>query len=151
MLVRYDEQGLYIGVCGVHSAAEPCVTLTVQDSYDIPVTDSPRWFVRIAKGVIAETSFTARGQVLPWECRWRAATAQADGRIEAEVLIPFENRGQNSVSPKPGDRWRINCAIADASVPDSPSLIRWGSEDVAQVELGVIVVFGDADLLGKTR
>lgn len=151
MLVRYAEDGMYLGMYTDDPPAKPCLALAVLDRYDVPVTRSPRWRVRIVDGAIAQATYTVDNRVLPWECRWQAAATQADARFQAEVLVPFENRGQDSVSPRPGDRWRVNCSVIGAGETEEPPRVYWGSEDAAQVEHGAIVVFGSADDPRATR
>jgi len=142
--LRYDNEALYLAFEAKQSVARPALTITVLPRFGVPVPLSERWAVRTEKDTVLAAEHLVSGRSAPWSCDWEIAEHVGDTAWTAEVRIPFAGIGEEE-SPKPGDRWRLNCQITDAAAGADFSSVYWGSEKPLQAELGVILVFQSAE------
>jgi len=139
LLLRYDDEALYVGIRADTAAADATMSLALLTGFGVPVGHSARWGVRMEAGAIVSHWRTVGGRELPWDGAWQGACLDIQGRYEAEVCVPFDSVGGG---PGPTDRWRVNCAVATGGAGDAQPVARWGSEATKAAEHGAIVVFG---------
>ncbi len=141
MLVRYNTNGVYLGLRSAERLVNPSIVLSLQTHYAIPIEHSPRWWVRIENGMVSASEHTGYGRTLPWECAWNVEPSSAGTAFVAEVFIPFNNL-ESVAAPELGERWRLNCSLSRMDGSDSGPTIYWGTEEVKKTEHGAIIVFG---------
>ncbi|MBI2435680.1 MAG: hypothetical protein HYV26_22730, partial [Candidatus Hydrogenedentes bacterium] len=148
LMVRYDEGNLYVGLHLTQTPERPRLLFTLLTQFDIPASSSARWMVQFEKDTISARRWVRHGQETPWDCQWRIAAGSLPGEApgaawEAEALIPIANLG-NVVPPRPGQRWRLNCAAGGPSGGSVAGAAYWGSEDIEAIEEGILLVFEGA-------
>ena len=143
-LLRYDSEGLYVGLRAPRVGGDATLFLTLLRSFDLAVERSPRWSVTMDGGILSASAHHVDGKEIPWECRWKVATSEARSHFKAEVFIPYASLGDEESVPQQGDRWRLNGLLVDANAPGGPFEVHWGCEDTSRAEHGAIIVFGPA-------
>ncbi len=148
MILRYNAQGLYIGWRIQSAPASARISLGLMTHYQTPATESLRWSAQIEQGVITAIRHVQRGQGVPWNCNWIAASSSIargantpDATWESELLIPFDGLADTRPA-RPGERWRLNCHLTNPQFPGREPLITWGVKNVSEVEHGVMLAFG---------
>lgn len=118
------------------------VEVGILRSFDIQIADSPQWMARIEESKVVTSIYTNRQQRVAWKCDWQGVTTNTAGNWQAEIRIPFAGLLPMQV-PKQGNRWRVTCDVhSESEDGDSPPIAYWGKSDHADIEEGMLIVFG---------
>ena len=139
---RYSGESLFVGVHAGGVLNEPRLVISLQNGFSLPMGSSPRWSVQVEDGKIVASRHVRGARELPWECHWQVATRASEDAWEAEIVIPFADL-DDSIAPRPGRRWRLNCTVENGQGEGGPRVIRWGAEKISELEHGAVLVFGE--------
>ena len=139
LLLRYSEDGLYLGVRLQQAVDSPTLHVALITEYVIPMADAPRRSVLAGLDGIRAYRCTVGGRPVDWECSWQTACAISNDVFEAELFVPFESI--EGGAPHPGARWRINCAVREGDAPDTEPVSWWGASQTESVEHGALLSF----------
>lgn len=144
--IRYSNEALFLGIRAEGLEDDCFLELGILKSFDIHTADSPRWMARAHGSTIVSAMCTINQNQVPWTCDWQSATIFQDGVWQAEVRIPFRGLLPGT-TPHVEQRWRISCDLHTNDSEDaSKPVVRWGYSDHADIERGILVVFGSREL-----
>ena len=149
--LRYAEDGLYLAMRLPARAAAPQLNLGLLGLPSVPSSHSPRCFVLIEEDAVVASRHQYRGESRSWNCTWQVAASESGGMRCWEIFVPAT---ADKPSPRPGDRWRLNCLAADPPgrwrrAGHAAGLV--GAMPIPEhLEHGVVLVFGSKDVFGET-
>ncbi len=139
--VRYDAQGMYLGLRAGQPIAAPRILLVLLSRFSVPMASSPRCVVQIDGQTVTASQMTRNGRPKTWECDWKMVQSAAGSTWEAEIFVPFGTTGSvDAVGP--GSRLRLNCTLSEMVGEEARPVANWGAEDPANIEHGVLLVAG---------
>ncbi len=140
LLLRYDEQALYLGISVPKQVSRPVVILSIVNRFLLPVPESDSWRAEFHEGKVTSSQHLMRNRQIPWTCPWEVKTHDGGPACTCEARIPFDKEGAFPM-PAAGVRWRLHCTVLDADAPGH-AIAAWGIQEDPEPWKGLLVRFG---------
>lgn len=140
LALRYDGTALLLGVHSRQTPRHPLLQISLSAEFEVITGNTPRWNALFDGKTLLASAHTASGQDRPWACDWEAATLAEKGHWYGEIRIPFAGL-ESVVTPQPGKRWRLNCALMDGEREPLEPVTWWGSKNLLETSHGMVLIF----------